>query len=159
LGGRFRPAVARWPFPPPWEWVDGDTRRVAQFALGCGLVLGVFGCLLGILLLSSLRIAVVGDPFGIPPVALQLLSWGFLIPELACFWYFPRKYPILLRLGISPVGLRIVLLLRTINVSWPALEEVGQDWIKVSQPLDHVRYQLTAHQMERLRRFIRSPVR
>lgn len=139
---------------PPWEWVDGDPVRSAQFALITGVFLGaasmlvVYFVLEALAVFQSLAVPVFNPLFG------QALLWSVLGPELLFLYLFPRRFPVVGRLGISPVGLRLGFPLRTFSVAWESVERVGPDWVDVAPLLGTMRYRLTRPQSERLRHFL-----
>ncbi|MFZ1024260.1 MAG: hypothetical protein WAN87_09000 [Thermoplasmata archaeon] len=142
------------PNEPPWEWIHGDRARVAQFRLIVGVSLGA-----GILVLASTILNILGMagawsgpavPFwvGSPVVALLFLVGGFFLLG------FERRYPIVSQLGISPVGIRMVLPFHNkLAANWGEVKWVGPDWVEVDRGHGSRRYKLTADQIHRLARF------
>ena len=140
---------------PPWEWVAGDPVRAGQFGLISGIFIGAFGALLVVYGLGIVAM-VTGGPF--PNVG--AFGWASLVVALATanflfLYLFPRRYPIVGRLGISPVGIRMVLLVRGTTLPWPQVRDVGPDWVDVSSGSAlRQRYRLTPKQGERLNQFL-----
>jgi hypothetical protein len=148
------------PEEPPWEWVAGDPVRAAQFGLATGILIGGFGALLVVCLL-----ALAGLLTSAPSLDAASPAWTILVLAMATanflfLYLFPRRFPIIGRLGISPVGVRIVLPLRGTTFPWPQVRDVGPDWIEVSSGTAlRERYRLTANQAERLSHFLGIPRR
>ncbi|MCI4336727.1 MAG: hypothetical protein L3K17_05980 [Thermoplasmata archaeon] len=142
------------PAGPPCEWVEGDAVRAAQFGLITGALLGGLSCLLSISLFQAAGVWA-GPPFGLlTPVWGPLFLWVILGPELVIIYYFPRRFPVIGRLGISPAGMRLAFPLASFNLPWTSVDRIGPDWIEVSPFIGSVRYRLTPYQSYRLRVFL-----
>lgn len=138
---------------PPWEWVDGDPVWAARFGLLTGILLGAASCLVSVLLLNWFgMLGLVSFP-SLPWWAPQVLLWSILGPEFVVFWFLPRRYPTIGRIGISPIGLRLVLPVRTVLIRWTAVRQIGPDWVYF-ELLGGQRYRLTERQAARLTHFV-----
>lgn len=147
---------------PPWEWVDGDPLRVAQYTFGQGIFLGITLSLAAIwsVVLASVLL---GHPLvTLGPAASMDVFWvsfavieSVLVIQAFYLGYFARKFPIVGRLGISPLGVRLILPRREEWVGWPSLARVGIDSIEVRPYVLLQRFRLTPRQVARLDRFMR----
>jgi hypothetical protein len=141
----------------PWEWVEGDPVRTGQYGFVIGIFTGVALSLAVVLALDLL--SWVGHLLSPPPVPtwpLILVTQAILWPEVFFLFYFPRHFPIIGRLGISPAGLRLILPRRQVNVPWDSVQGFGPDWVAVhTGTFNTERYRLTPHQAERLKLFAR----
>lgn len=148
----MNPELAR---DPRWEWVQGDAAKAARYGFASGLLFG--GLTLGLVILTLNALGLNGVILfpTLSPWAAQLILWLILGPEFAYLYFFnPRRYPVIQRLGISPFGLRVGLLLRGRTVPWNEVVSVGPGWIELRLALGIQRYRLTDPQMERLSRFL-----
>jgi len=143
-------------FPPPIEWVDGDMSRVAQFGIGIGIWFGILLTLLVLAVLSTL-----GVSLNLPqaPILASLDSWwvvGALGVWLSYYYGWPRLFPVVARIGISPRGLSLVVPLHSFAVPWDQVKEIGPGWVYVVPYLrtSGRRLRLTPHQYDRLVRFV-----
>lgn len=143
------------PDGPPWEWVDGDAIRLARYSLIMGVLLGVASLLLLASVLNSLALAGVLSASPVPFWLMNVLTWCLLVPLFLFLYLFnPRRFPMVGRLGISPVGLRMVFPLYKVTVKWGAVNWVGPDWVEVNLGRwGSQRYRLTSDQVQRLARF------
>ncbi|MCI4364981.1 MAG: hypothetical protein L3K10_02820 [Thermoplasmata archaeon] len=142
---------------PPWEWVEGDALRSSQFAFLMGGILGVGSVVTGLVVLTLLGSVGVLRQTLIPVWQANLLLLGILGPELSCLYLFPRWFPVVASLGISPVGLRLRMgfVLHQYTVKWRSVRRIGPDWIQIGPGLGDQRFKLTKHQADRLARFLR----
>jgi hypothetical protein len=145
--------MAEDPPAPPWEWVDGDPVWSSRFTFITGLLMGGAAVLLvltTLFLFGEVTISI-GSP--IPLVLQPLLIWAFTGPALLILWLLPRRVPVLGRIGISPVGVRLVLPVRNLTILWSSVRRIGPDWVDLSgAPAS--RYRLTPLQARRLTHFV-----
>lgn len=151
----------------PWEWVEGDAKRSAQYALAYWISLGIGAVLVVLLVLNFVPIltstpSTSGSPF--PSLLLwELASVLIFVTGVTAFRFsFQSRYPIVARLGISPVGVRLKLpipSLRAWNVGsdWADRPVIGSDWIGIRILGILEKYRLTDRQMARLRSFADHP--
>lgn len=145
--------MAEDPLAPPWEWVDGDPVWSSRFAFITGVLMGGAGALLALTTLVLVGGVVVSVGLPIPLVMQPLLIWAFVGPALLFMWLIPRRVPVLGRIGISPVGVRLVLPIRNLTVFWSSIRRIGPDWVDLSgAPAS--RYRLTPQQARRLTHFV-----
>jgi hypothetical protein len=138
---------------PPWEWVDGNRAGPALFAVFYGVALGA--AILA-LLADTLQILEMGSIISGPAVPPWATSPVVLLPVLAAAFlviFWPRHFPIVRHLGISPAGLRLVFTLRKVTVNWRSVRWVGIDSVTMETRYGYHRYRLTANQGQRLNRF------
>jgi hypothetical protein len=142
------------PEEPPWEWVDGDRAGAVLFGVTYVYVLGVLLLFLFAFLLEILEMGGVVSGPAVPPWAASPLVLPPLIAAAGLVVFWPRLFAIVGRLGISPVGLRLVLPIRKVAVNWGAVRRVGVDWVTVETGRGYFRYKLTTNQAQRLNRFV-----
>jgi hypothetical protein len=141
---------------PPWEWVDGDPVRASWYSLIGGVFLTVGSVCFAFVVLSLL---------GFPDVTFgirfwRLDSWIFVLPLLGFEYFFllyiPRWIPVVARIGLSPIGVRLVTVIpiRSTTVDWTDVKSVGRDWIEVYTGFLTLRYSLTLNQAQQVRRFL-----
>lgn len=138
---------------PPWEWVDGDAVHATNFALAQGVGLGVSSVGLALVTLAILANSGLMGLGALPGYVLESIAIGSLVLALGVQAYYPGRFPVVGRLGISPRGLQLVLPLRTLTVGWNSVE-LGPDWVRVSPPWGGQRFRLTGQQIARLARFL-----
>ena len=141
---------------PPWEWVEGDPIEAARYGMVLGLFLGAVLTLVAVIVAVIVGEATFGTFLPAPPFWLIWVGEG-LVVLVGCLLIrgFPRWYPVVTRLGISPLGLRLALPRREIRFGWDGELAVGPDWVQGRFELGHPRFRLTARQSERLHRFVR----
>lgn len=152
---------AKW-VEPSWEWVDGDPVRSARFSIFQGvlfasLTLTVFGAILNFLgLLTGDRATAFFDTIEAQVILLSTTG-ACLLLSLAAY-SMPKRVPVVRRLGISRMGLRMVMGLsrRGYKVWWGEVSRVGPDFLEVSRGLFPQRFKLTPYQQQRLVRFLQS---
>ncbi len=142
---------------PPWEWVEGDPVEVARYAMVVGVFLGVALTLLAVLITAAAFAVASGTVVFTPPYWLPFVG---LVPvfgvEYLLLNAWPRWRPIVARIGISPLGLRLAFPRREIRLGWDSELVVGSNWVQGRFFLRLCRYRLTSRQSERLRRFVRA---
>jgi hypothetical protein len=142
------------PAEPPWKWVEGDRVRAAQFRIFFGVLMG-YSVLVVIVLTLEFLVTVGGWSGPTIPVwagFALLLPWaaGLFLWAFGVIW---RRFPIVGRLGISPVGLRLMIPPRGLTVRWPAVLRVGPDFVDVIPGLRVVRFRLTTNQVQQISSF------
>jgi hypothetical protein len=140
---------------PPWEWVNGDPLRSMQFAFLAGITWGVTIALLAwfeVALFSSVS-PLHGTDFRLAQNLLYALLALSVVNGVIGF-YLPRRIPVIGSIGISPIGLRLKILIAGRTVYWGELKRIGPDWIDVSPGLGTQRYRLTQGQTQRIRSFL-----
>ena len=141
---------------PPVEWVEGDPTRSTQFAFATGAFFGIGLAFLAVFLFTILGEAGLVPSAGVPFWPFMFGVYGLLAVELPFVYLFPRRHPIVARLGFSPVGLRLALPMRPIKVDWRSVRWTGPDQIEVQIPLGSQKYLLTSNQAARLARFVHT---
>jgi len=143
------------PDEPPWEWVEGDRAKAALFrsvsfillALSCVVLVGD--------ILPMLNLPGLGPgpfiPLWLESILLLLLAFGVLFLII-----FPTQYPIVRRLGISPIGIRLGLPLRMRTVKWSAVKWVGPNYVDLGTVFGNQPVRLTLKQVQRISRFLQS---
>jgi len=71
---------------------------------------------------------------------------------------FPTQYPILRRVGISSVGLRLVFPLRAITVKWPTIQWIGPDYMDAQLGRTRLHVRLTPGQVQQISNFLGRPL-
>lgn len=143
------------PDEPLWEWADGDPVRAGQYVMLNNLVGGaIFAVALWALLTMGGLIGWVAFPTP------QTSIWALLIPFALVALpllpaYFHRRFPVVRRLGISPVGVRLVMPPQgSTYYRWGEVTRLGPDWLEVHPLIGSERYRLTANQSQRLVHFL-----
>lgn len=139
---------------PPWEWVSGDPIVLWQWGLATGLFLCAIAVLGAILIPDAIGIAAwpTLPYFFISPAYPPFLLFTLLGAESAYLYYFsPARRPLVVQLGISPIGLRVRLPLRTYEAPWSKVSDIGLGGVYFAH---RGRFRLTDGQMERLSRFL-----
>jgi len=137
-----------------WEWVNGDAHSAAQYGLILGVILGI-----GTLIVSSVLLTFLGM-FGIwpgpylPLLPSMALMYALLAAQWSLMYFYPRRFPVLGRLGISPLGLRLVLPIRGTTVSWTKVRAVGRAWMDIDSGFLTLRFSLTLDQARKVREFL-----
>lgn len=141
---------------PPWEWVDGDPLEVARYGMVIGIFVGVALAGLAVLVTVTVGALTSGTLLPSPPFWLIWVEPALVAAVLYLLLAgFPRWYPVVARLGISPLGLRLTLPRREVRFSWDTELAVGPDWVQGRVVLSSRRFRLTPRQSERLHRFVR----
>jgi len=139
---------------PPWEWVDGDHVLARRFRWAAAACVGIGLVFVPLLLL---------DPAGMAAnLSISGALWSgvtsvYLLLNFLVLYYVPKRFPVMDRLGLSPVGVRLEsgFVKRGLPFSWSEVREVGPDWIAVSKGSAlRQRYRLTTIQAERLSHFL-----
>jgi len=144
------------PDEPSWEWVDGDPVRAAQY----GLIGGVFISIAAVF--AAFTIMAILSFWGVTsyPSLSSLDVWLIVLPLLGAEFFFllyvPRRFPVVARIGVSPLGLRLVTVfpIRGPVLNWTQVRAVGRDWIVVDMGFLTSRYRLTLTQAQRVRQFL-----
>jgi hypothetical protein len=126
----------------------------AQFGLRTGVFLGASSALVALFTIDLLSTYDFVTFPTLPPLLLVGLLWALIGPELLVFYCLPRRFPIVGRRGLSPVGIRTVLPLRGHTVRWYDVRWVGPDSIGVCPYMGTQRCKLTELQAHRLCRFL-----
>ena len=143
------------PDEPPWEWVDGDWVLARRFRSTMAASAAVGVGILGLLVLGLVGV-VVYPP--IWPMVWPGFVFLYVVLNFVLIDFVPRWFPVVARLGISPVGVRFQtgFLNRGSKFDWVKVHEIGTDCIAVSSGyIIRPRYRLTTNQAERLSRFMR----
>jgi hypothetical protein len=137
--------------PPPFEWVDGDPIWAKRFTLielasiTCGALIPI------IALLGSF-----GVLQGLPGYLVALASLagsGGILGAAIPGWWLPRRRPVVRRLGISPVELRLEYSFRKMETPWNRVRWWDPFRIEVLQWAGSSRFLLTDSQAIRIRHF------
>lgn len=152
---------AKW-VEPSWEWVDGDPVHSAQFsvfqgALIASLSLTVFGAFLNFLgLLTGDRATALFDTAEAQVLLLSTTGASLLLSVVG--YSIPKRVPVVRRLGISRMGLRMVMGLgrRGYKVWWGEVSRVGPDFLEITRGLFPQRIKLTPYQAQRLVQFLQA---
>ena len=137
----------------PWEWVEGDPGKVAVFRRGAAVALACAGVGTVILAVSALNLAGVASVPSVP-------SWVeplWLSPTLVTVFFlsfYQIRNPVVSRLGVSPIGIRLVLPLRRFTVKWSAVRWVGPDFVDVKSRFGSAHIRLTPAQVQRISAFL-----
>lgn len=144
---------------PPWEWADGDPLRSSQFAFLTWAY--IFGLLVFLVILLAEAFA----PTGSSGRSAESLVWVmgaelvFIVSMGLVRILFARWYPVIARLGISPLGLKF----RMGGSMWTPLRRwgdqviIGPNWVGIQLFGLTDRYRLTDYQIARVRGFARLP--
>ncbi len=138
---------------PPWEWVEGDQSTASLFGVVTGVLLGVASVGFVATTISLLNLSGIWSGLVIP-------SWvtpACLLPMVGGVFFlilFPTRYPIVRRLGISPIGIRLEFPLRSSTVKWPAVRWIGPNYVDVKTGLGSGHIRLTANQVQRISHFV-----
>jgi hypothetical protein len=141
---------------PPVEWVDGDPVRSTQFAFATGAFFGAGLSLIALYTWVLLGWMGVAPAAAFPIGVLEVLVFGILAVELPFLYLFPRRYPVIARLGFSPSGVQLRVPLRTLRLRWDSLAWAGPILLDANVGLGTQRYRLTERQAARLAWFVRS---
>ncbi|MCI4352642.1 MAG: hypothetical protein L3K14_04560 [Thermoplasmata archaeon] len=139
---------------PPWEWVEGDPVRSRRYSFLSSMVIGTSLAFVAWAFLNYASL----NGWLVFPVAPSVL-WPLLfvlvfVPLPLILVYYARRFPVIRRLGISPVGLRLVIPPRGFTYRWGEVTRLGTDWLEVHPLLGSQRYRLTAYQAQRMIRFL-----
>ncbi|HTT35479.1 MAG TPA: hypothetical protein VMH78_06395 [Thermoplasmata archaeon] len=145
---------------PPVEWVPGDRRWTILY--------GTVQVVLWALLVSDAAVYLVF--FGWPGLLSPFSAWpfgnpdawqsglGFLSPglflALGASWQLAGRYPVLGRIGISPIGLTIPGTFRNDTVPWPRVTWRDPVHLDVRGRRGALRITLTPEQAARVRGFL-----
>jgi hypothetical protein len=146
------------PSEPPWEWVDGDTVRSVQYGVLYGVILGAALVIVVFTFISLF------DPSGLFSVPFPLLTtpllellFLFFLAGLFALLLLPRRVPVIGRLGVSPIGVRVILPNGGHTYYWGEVSQIGPDWLDISSlGITSRRYKLTTAQIQRVVRFLQS---
>lgn len=119
-----------------------------------GVFLGAADVLLVVVAESILGFFGAGWAPLIPFDLLWLAPFAVLVPELIILSWFPRRFPAVGRVGISPLGLRLILPLRRETIVWPDVRGVGTDRIRLSIGAGTRTFRLTPRQGQRIAHFL-----
>ena len=143
---------------PPWEWVDGDPVLSRRFRR---IMMADMAAMITLLALLILLVVLQGAGVQVHPRSSDPVYAGIvvLLPVGALFLpNLPRWFPVVRRLGISPLGVRLEAGFpeRTSVWTWTEVKGIGPGWVALSKGgLIPQRFRLTAKQSERLSHFVR----
>ena len=135
---------------PPWEWVPGDPVRAGRYRWITAAGMGVWPAILALAFLRPSDLIGAPAPTSDIWYGLAFACLAFTFVELV---YLPKWFPVLDRIGISPLGVRFGFgfLKHEHTYVWRDVREVGPSWIAVSSGNSlRQRYRLTANQAHRL---------
>lgn len=151
---------------PPWEWINGDAVYAGRYGFLRGVLFG------GVIGLAAAYFVLLGANLFGPPSA------GALLPESVAVWWMPvllgfeaalllglgwyqSHRPVVTRLGVSPIGVRIVLPAtlgqRGTVVSWWGVSVLGPQTIRLDRGWPWTTLRLTPAQMQRLTSYWSAP--
>jgi hypothetical protein len=139
---------------PPWEWVDGDPVLARRFRWATVANSAVSVGSLTLLVLGTYRLLAYSPTWSFVFSVIFLLS----AVGLSLLAHVPRWFPVVGRLGISPVGVRFEygFRLRPLTWSWTEVKEVGPEWVTVSSNrILRYRFRLTTNQAQRVSHFLK----
>jgi hypothetical protein len=145
------------PVEPPWEWVDGDPVRAGRYGLIGGVFISIAAVFTGLMIMSILNFWGVASYLSLSTSDMWLIVLPLLGTEYFFILYVPRRFPVVARIGVSPLGLRLVVVfpIRGPVLNRTQVRGVGRDWIAVDMGLLTSRYRLTLPQGQRIRQFLR----
>jgi hypothetical protein len=144
------------PDEPSWEWVDGDPVRAAQYALLGGVFLSIAAVFAAFTIVGILSFWGVTSYSSLPSLDVCLIVLPLLGAEYFFLLYVPRRFPVVARIGVSAIGLRLVTVfpIHVPVLNWTRVRAVGRDWIDVDMGIFTSRYRLTLTQAQRVRQFL-----
>ncbi|MCI4353332.1 MAG: hypothetical protein L3K14_08155 [Thermoplasmata archaeon] len=138
----------------PVEWVDGDLVRAREFTI-VDLVSTAIGILIpGILVWASYagRLGAPASPLGLAGLALLVAPLGAFLAGVAVS-RIARSWPVVKRLGISPVEVRLEYSFRNLRTPWNRVRWGDPVRLEVLQWGGSAQFLLTDSQANRIRRF------
>ncbi|MFZ3355728.1 MAG: hypothetical protein WA549_03085 [Thermoplasmata archaeon] len=142
------------PEEPPWEWVEGDRGHAALYGAITGVLL-IIAC--AVFLTNIVSMLNLTRVWPVPALPNWLESTVLLALIVGLFFslLFPTRYPIVRRLGISPVGIRLVFPFYRRTVEWTAVKWVGPNYVDIRTWGGSQTVRLTPEQVRGISRFLR----
>jgi hypothetical protein len=139
---------------PPIEWVAGDPIWARRFKLIELLSIAVCA-LIPILILQSAFVNISAGANYLDGLGVIAI---FVVPACGALatipaWLLPRRRPVVRRLGISPLQLRVEYSFRNLDVAWQDVRWLDPFRIEISRKLGSMQFLLTNDQASRIRSF------
>lgn len=139
---------------PPVEWVAGDPLWARRFSI---LEPVAFAAGISVPILFLLGTVIDLSPGTTPLVGVWIFltvagPFGGVLAPVAASW-IPRRWPVIRRLGISPLELRLEYSFRKPSYPWSMVRWKDPRRIEISLSLGSVQFLLTEVQANRIRSF------
>jgi hypothetical protein len=140
---------------PSIEWVDGNLVRARQFTFIDGASIVIALLILTIVLLATFT-ALLGGTLSAAELGGIAFTASALSGAVSIFAFsrLPRRWPVVKRLGISPMELRLDYSFRKLKTPWNLVRWRDRDHIEVLRGGRSTEFLLTEPQAERVRRFL-----